>query len=107
MKVFTDKTGRYMGPGGGGLLLPLLARLLFLNVNTEILKLQLGRKLQEWWIPAVAVMRCEGPEKDVEDYYQVFDRNEEIQSITESLLCVITLLGTKLHEIRIWPSKSI
>ena len=96
-----------MGPGGGGLLLPLLARLLFLNVNTEILKLQLGRKLQEWWIPAVAVMRCEGPEKDVEDYYQVFDRNEEIQSITESLLCVITLLGTKLHEIRIWPSKSI
>ena len=35
----------------------------------------------------MAVMRYEGPERDVEDYYQVFERSEEIQSITESLLC--------------------
>lgn len=55
----------------------------------------------------MAVMRYEGPERDVEDYYQVFERSEEIQSITESLLCVITLLGTKVSEIRTWPSKSI
>ena len=48
MNVLTDKTGRYMGPSGEGLLLPLSSQTTTPKpLRREIMKLQLGRKLQE------------------------------------------------------------
>ena len=41
----------------------------------------------------MAAMRCKDWERDAEDCYQVFNRSEQMQSVTESLPCAIHSAG--------------
>ena len=69
-------------------------------LQREILKSQPGRELLEQWVPTVAAMIHKGWKRErCDDCYHVFDRSEQMQSVTESLPCAIRSAG---H----WTSRS-